>query len=330
MADRKFATILGIYGKPSDRFMAGGYKPVAPDVFTRIQQAADDDLVQGVELIQGDGGDINHGNYKAVYSALQDAGLVLCAVNPDLWGEPQWYKGTLGSANPKIFNLALDRIKSAMDLAAELNCDYVGLWPGQDGYDYLFEVDYLKIYEQWVKGMQILADHNPTVRLGIEYKPYEPRTHSTIDSGPKTLLMLKDIDRTNVGLTLDIGHAMVNHENLGEIIALSQRQDKLFHLHLNDNYTDWDWDLNFASVHLFDFIEMAYWLKRTNYQGWYSIDIFSYRLDASESIHESLAWLESILKFVDEVGTDEFNQLIASGDPLAISKFLRTQVFSPK
>jgi xylose isomerase len=139
--------------------------------------------------------------------------------------------------------------------------------------------------------------------------------------------MLHDIDRPNVGLTLDVGHAMYARENLGETVALSQRQSKLFHLHLNDNYSDWDWDLNFGSVHLFDFIEMIYWLKRTGYTGWYSIDIFAYRLDAASSINDSLSWLEKMLEFVEEAGIEKFDQLLALGDPIAVSEFFRTNLF---
>jgi len=325
--ERKFAAILGIYGKPSDRFMSGGYKSDSPDVFTRIELASRHGLVRGVELIQGEDADIYPGNKKAVQAALADHGLKVCAVNPNLWGESRWSNGTLGSTNSKIFRQAIDSIKLSMDLAADINCEYVGIWPGQDGYDYLFEVDYLRQYDQWVQGMQELADHNPTIKLGLEYKPFEPRTHSIISTGPKTLLMLHDIDRPNVGLTLDVGHAMYARENLGETVALSQRQSKLFHLHLNDNYSDWDWDLNFGSVHLFDFIEMIYWLKRTGYTGWYSVDIFAYRLDAASSINESLSWLEKMLEFVEEAGMEKFDQLLALGDPIAVSEFFRTNLF---
>jgi len=327
MLERKFAAILGIYGKPSDRFMSGGYKSDAPNVFTRIEMASKHGLVRGVELIQGEDADIHPGNKNAVRAALADHGLEVCAINPNLWGEPRWFKGTLGSTDPKIFRQAIDSIKLSIDLAAELHCEYVGLWPGQDGYDYLFEVDYLRLYDQWVQGMQELADYNPAIKLGLEYKPYEPRTHSVISTAPKTLLMLHDIDRPNVGLTLDVGHALYARENLGETVALSQRQSKLFHLHLNDNFADWDWDLNFGVVHLFDFIEMIYWLKRTGYSGWYSIDIFAYRMDAADAIDESLSWLKSMLEFVEDAGTEQFDQFLVSGDPLLVSEFFRKHLF---
>jgi xylose isomerase len=327
MPDRKFATILGIYGKPADRFMGVGYKASAPNVFERLKIAGQQELVRGVELIEGQDDDVNRQNYKEVCQAVRDNGLVVCSLNPNLWGERQWRRGSLGSRQADIRQQAIDRVKAAMDLAAELDCPAVGLWPGQDGYDYVFEEDYEQLYDRWVSGMQECADHNPAIKLSLEYKPYEPRTHSTIDTAPKTLLMINDIGRANMGMVLDVGHALVQHENLGDVVHLAQRRKKLFHLHLNDNYADWDWDMNFASVRLFEFIEMLYWLERTGYDGWYSIDIFAYRTDGPASVYESLAWLDTLLSFVERSGLQAFTSLIEQNDPIATSQFFRKALF---
>lgn len=330
MGERKFAAILGVFGRPADRFMSGGYKLTSPDVFERIRMAGQVGLVRSVELIQGEGDDIYTGNQKQVQAALADQGLQICAINPNLWGEIQWARGTLGASDPQIRRQAIDRIRTAMDLAAEVGCDFVGIWPGQDGYDYLLEADYQSMYDWWVEGVVLCADHNPEIKLGLEFKPYEPRTHSFIDTTPKTLLLLRDIDRQNAGLTLDIGHAMYAHENLGEAVSLAQRWGKLFHIHLNDNYADWDWDLNFGSVHLMDFIEFIYWLKRTKYTGWYSVDIFPYRTDGAASVYESLAWMETLLDLVERTGLERFGELIHCGDPIQTSRFLRQALFPSK
>jgi xylose isomerase len=325
--ERNFAVILGVLGKPSDRFMSVGYKTSSPTVFERIQTAARIPLVKGVELIEGAGDDIHPGNKQAVKSALDEAGLELAAVNPNLWGEVQWGRGTVSAPEAAIRRMAVDRIKTAMDLAAELGCGYVGIWPGQDGYDYLLEADYQKMYAWWVEGIQQAADHLPQVRLGLEYKPYEPRAHSFIDSATKALLLLRDIDRPNVGMTFDVGHALYLHENLGEVVALAQREGRLFHVHLNDNYGDWDWDLNFGSAHLYEFIEMLYWIKRTGFSGWYSADLFAYRTDAARSVEESLSWLNAMQDFVDRTSLEQFDRLLEAGDPNEVSRFFRSALF---
>jgi xylose isomerase len=330
MSKLKTAVILGVYGKPADRFMTGGYRNVAVGTLELIELAGKQGIVQGVEMIEGEEAQLNEGNREEVRRRLEEYGLTLCAVNPNLWGELQWARGTLGAADAFTRSKAIDRVKSAMDLAAEMGCDYVGLWPGQDGYDYPFEVDYQRIYDWWVEGVRACADHNPGVRLGLEYKPYEPRTHSFISTDAKTLLLLDDIDRANVGVTVDVGHSLYAHENLGEVVAVSQRKNRLFHIHLNDNYSDWDWDMNFGSVHLYEFLEMLYWLKRTHYQGWYSIDIFPYRTDGSDSVAESIHWLEWMNDWVEGAGLETLDELIVRGDPIATSRFLRGQFLATR
>ncbi len=327
MITNKFAAILGVYGNPADRFMTRGYRDSAPGVLERIEVAGKQGLIQGVELIEGPDSELNRASKAKIQPALNEYGLQVCSVNPNLWGEAAWFKGTIGAADPKTRRAAIDRVKSAMDLAAEMNCDMVGIWPGQDGYDYLLEVDYQCMYEWWVKGIQECADHNPAVRLGLEYKPYEPRTHSFISTNAKTLLLLNDIDRQNAGVVFDVGHSLYAHENLGEVVALSQMRKKLFHLHLNDNFADWDWDMNFGSVHLLDFIEMLYWLERTQYSGWYSIDIFPYRTEGAASVGESILWLQKLMGLIERLGMDRLTQLVEAGDPIQVSRFFRENLF---
>ena len=53
--------------------------------------------------------------------------------------------------------------------------------------------------------------------------------------------------------------------------------DKLYHVHMNDNYRLWDDDMMLGSAHLSENLEFFSWLKRTEYDGWVSIDQFPYR-----------------------------------------------------
>ena len=326
MSKSKYAAILGVYGKPSDRFMACGYRDRKFTTEDLITLAGKQGIVQGIEMTEGPDDLINLSNHKEVQAALNHYGLKLCSLNPNLWGELQWAKGTIGAADAKVRRLAIDRIKSSMDLAAEMGCDTVGIWPGQDGFDYLFQVNYQRVYEWWVQGIQECADHLPQIKLGLEYKPYEPRTHSFLSTNAKTLLLLKDVQRENVGVVFDVGHSLFAHESLGEVVALSQQRNKLFHIHLNDNYADWDWDMNFGSVHILDFIEMIYWLKRTHYEGWYSVDIFPYRTDGPESVGESILWLQALEDLVDSTNLNKLGELIEQDDPISVSRTLRELV----
>lgn len=323
----KIAAILGVYGNPADRFMTCGYRDNSADAIERIAMVARTGIISGIEITAGRNDDLNPQNKKSIQTALEQHNLQLCAINPNLWGQPEWARGTLGAPDAQTRRQAIDHIRSTIDLASELKCDYVGIWPGQDGFDYIFEADYQKMYEWWVSGLQECADHNPQIRLGLEFKPFEPRARSFLSNYTKTLLLIRDVDRLNVGLTFDVGHSLYARDNLGEVVAISQRENKLFHIHLNDNYADWDWDLNFGSAHLFDFIEMLYWLKRTSYQGWLSMDLFPYRTGGAESVTESANWLIKLLELIDQVDLSQWNDLVAQSDPIAVSRFLRRLIF---
>lgn len=320
-----FSVILPNYLTPLDRFTDyGGKKKTAVEL---IKLCGQQGVFQGVEMLLDDGPiGINVGNYKEINAALKDNGLELAGILPITWSE-KFTKGSFGSPDAKVRKATVDLVKRAMDLAAEVGCSYVGQWPGQDGWDFYFEADYQKMYAWWVSGMQELADYNPKIKLGIEPKPFEPRSYSFIDTTTKVLLMIKDIDRKNVGLTLDIGHSLYGHESLAEAVALAQMDKRLFHLHLNDNYGEMDWDMPFGSVHFLGMVEFFYWLERTNYQGWHSVDIFAYRTDPAETVLESQKWMEAIYKLIDKAGNDKLEELIKNGDGVTTMKFFRELIF---
>ena len=55
---------------------------------------------------------------------------------------------------------AVDEVKKVMDWAAELSCPYIDVWPGQDGFDYCFQTDYLNAWKWMHDGLAQCAEHN--------------------------------------------------------------------------------------------------------------------------------------------------------------------------
>ena len=111
----------------------------------------------------------------------------------------------------------------------------------------------------------------------VEYKMKEPRTHCFVNTAATAILMTQDLDR--VGILLDVGHSLAAKENMAEAAALIASHNKLDYIHFNDNYRAWDDDMMLGSVHLVEHLELVYWLKRIDYQGWLTLDIFPYRED---------------------------------------------------
>ena len=186
------------------------------------------------------------------------------------------------------------------------------MWPGQDGYDYHFQADYVEVWK-WMR--DVLAEcmqHSSKVRLLVEYKPREPRAHCFVRSAASVLLLVQNLD--NVGVLLDVGHSLQGGENVAEAAALLASHGKLDYLHLNDNYGNWDEDLMVGAVHVVAYLELVYWLQRLNYRGWLTLDIFPYREDGIKAATQCKAWIQALFKAVDRVGMDAFAAVIQDAD----------------
>jgi len=123
----------------------------------------------------------------------------------------------------------------ACDMAGELGCDLVNIWNGQDGYDYALQVDYDQERNWLREGLSACAERFPQMRLALEYKMKEPRTHSYLGRMADTLLVCGDVGCRNVGVTIDVGHALLACENVAEAAVLAHRAgDKLFHVRFPD------------------------------------------------------------------------------------------------
>ena len=99
--------------------------------------------------------------------------------------------------------------------------------------------------------------------------------------------------------------------------------DRLKHIHINDNYGMWDDDMIVGSVHTISFLEFFYWLRRTDYQGYLTIDQFPYREDGRDAVAESAEWLDYLESLIDRADLEEIEAVIESGDAVKASKLMR-------
>lgn len=317
--ERKYAAILGNLGNTCDRF-CHSYKQ-NPSTEDMLRQAAQLPHISGIELVGT--WDIDESNAAQMKRSLADLGLTCVSIIPDLFADPQYWKGSYTSPDLLIRRKAIDSTRKMGDIAVELGCKTLNLWPGQDGFDYLLSTDY-EAQRGWMcEAVSELANAYPDLAIALEYKPKEPRTHSTLARMADTLLMAQETGCANVGVTIDTGHAFVAGEVVGESIVLAKRAgNRLFHMHFNDNHASWDDDMIVGSVHSVTYLETLYWLDRTGYQGWLSMDQYPYREDGVAAIGESILWLYRF----DEIlcaNRSEIDALIAAGDAIKTSRFLR-------
>jgi sugar phosphate isomerase/epimerase len=314
-----FGACLPTFGNCADRYCLSGYGGGGKNMVEMLDLAKTVKGLDGVELVGN--WHVNDDNIRVVSKMFDDRGLRICMLTPDLWTQAKWGKGSIASPVAATRKAGIDEIKKVMDWAAELNCKFIDVWPGQDGFDYHFQADYIEAWKWLTDSIAECADYNGDVRILIEYKAREPRTHCFVDHVGTVLLLLKDLDK--VGVLLDVGHAMQGGENVAQSAALLSKFGKLDYLHLNDNFGDWDDDMMVGSVHLVAYLELLYWLKHIDYKGWFTLDIFPYREDGVAAATQCKEWIEALSRSVDRVGMERIKQVIQNADATEASALVR-------
>jgi xylose isomerase len=319
----KYSIILGNLGNTCDRFCKS-YKdnPSSEEMLDMAVKRMP--FIEGVELVGT--WDIRPDNVKEMKKRFNDYGIVCASIIPDTFTVKEFGKGSITSTDRVIRSRALDYLKEMSDVALEMDCEILNLWLGQDGYDYLLTTDYDQEREWLREATAHLAGTYPTLRFALEYKPKEPRNFSYHARMADTILAAKETGFSNVGVTIDTGHSFVGGENVAEAVVLAKRAgDLLFHMHFNDNHGSWDDDMIVSTVHMTCYVELLFWLRKTGYNGWLSMDQYPYREDAIEAISESILWVKKYEQIVDKY-YDEIDSLIKLNDAVKTSRFLRNLI----
>jgi xylose isomerase len=303
----QYSIILSFMGQLKDRFSFYHQERTLAEKMALVGQI---DGVSGVEMVYPE----ELSDVSQAADLLEKYDLRLSAVNVNLKGDPCWHHGALTARDDATREKAVSWLKRGMDIASEMGSNLVTVCPLADGHDYPFEVDYAHAWRNFVACIRAAADHRPEVRLSLEYKSSEPRARMVIGSASKSLYACLEVDRPNVGVTLDMGHALYGGEDSAESVALLAQAGKLFLVHGNDNYRNWDWDLIPGSVNFWDLIESTYYLNRINYDGWIVFDVFPARLDPVEAMQCSIRMYQLAGTMLAEVGQETLAHSIRSGN----------------
>ena len=306
----------------ADRFVPAGYR----DPMTLEQQMEAASKIKGLESVGLDY-PYQFTDPNQVKPLLAKTGLVFVTLEIGLYPDRKWKNGTYTSPDPGIRREAIEMSKKALDVAAELGAVDVLMWPGQDGFDYPFQSDYQKYWTLLADGIGEVAAHRPDVKIAIEYKKQEPRANCYIRNAGVLLNLLNELGMNNVGGCIDLGHSLAAGENPAEAAVLLHRAGKLFQVHINDNYRDWDHDLIVGSVTFWETLEFFYWLDRCGWDGWYILDIFPYRLDGSASLQQGVDRTIRLVELVRKIGTRSLQESLSQADVLAAGRELWSTLF---
>jgi len=316
---RKYAAILGNLGNTCDRF-CGSYKD-NPSSLEMLKRAGKIDGIKGIELVGT--WDIRPDNVKEMKKALDDMGVECVSIIPDLFADKAWGKGSLSAGDRATRDHAMDYMRQMCRIALDMKCGIINIWPGQDGYDYPFQGNFIEQRQWLTENIAALAEEFSQLKFSLEYKAKEPRTHSFLARMADTLLVCQQTGRNNVGVTIDTGHSFLGGENVAEAVVLAKLAgDKLFHMHFNDNYTAWDDDMIAGSIHSIAYLELLYWLDECRYSGWLSMDQYPYREDATGAISESINWLKAFDTILGR-NREKLTAAVKHGNAVETSRLLR-------
>jgi xylose isomerase len=269
-------------------------------------------------------------NPREVKQRLADLGLGLNGFAMRYYSEPGFKMGALTNPDPAWRGKAMDITRRGIDALAETGGNLMTLWLGQDGFDYSFEADYLRLWDRTAEAMSQLAAHNPAVDISVEYKPNEPRAFSLLPDVGTTLLMVLEVGAKNMGVTIDFAHVLYADEMPAYAVSLVHRKSRLLGVHLNDAYGKRDDGLMAGSVHLVQTLELLYVLDRIGFSNAIYFDTFpdAVGLDPVNECGTNITAVEGMMRMVDKLrGNQQLAAAITRQDAVASQRILQSVLF---
>jgi xylose isomerase len=311
--------MLGLMGRQADRFH--GYQP-ARDLTERLEMTKRVRGVDGIEIVYPQ----EFRDPQRTIRLVKDAGLAVSAVNLNVKSAKKWQTGSFTAPDPQIRANAVADMKTAMDLAAELDAHMITCCPLIDGHNYNFQVDYLKQWSWLGDGIAEAARYRSDVRISLEYKLNEARNYVILGDMGRTLYLCEQLGLPHVGVTMDVGHALVAKETPAEVMCLAAQAERLFYVHFNDNGREWDWDMLPGTVNLWDLVEVMYYLDRLGWEGWLSYDVLTRDGDPVTTMNATIAIVNAAQELLDKLGLERLASFIEEGVPARAYEYLITSL----
>lgn len=264
--------------------------------------------------------------HEQIKARLAQNKLSVIGITPEIYTQ-KFMKGAFTNPDAGVRKAAHDLITESCDVVREFGANYVKLWPGQDGWDYPFQVDHHNHWKLAMDGVGQLAAENPDLKFVIEYKPREPRVKMTFDSVSRTLLGIEKIGLPNVGILLDFGHALFGGESPADSAQLAIDYGRLFGMDVNDNLRSWDDDLIAGTVHPIELFEFFYVLRKNNWEGVWQLDQFPFRDDHVGAAKLAIDFLKRCDVGLDRLDFKALQAAQAKHDAVTSNRLVREALF---
>jgi len=300
--DLKFSAGIWYFTPPASRFHAR-YQP-EQTIEQRLDMVASlaDAGIRGVEAHYPN--EINEDNLDLWKAFTRDTGVKLLTVIPLLFWDEQFEWGSLSNPLPDVRQAAIERTKQAFHLNKELDTEFAVVWPGIDGYENPFGIDYVAMRDRFADGLAEAMDAVPGLRVAFEPKPYEPRGRILFGTTPEGVLLGKMVEswlaaeenRALIGdghalccMNPEVGHVLMGYEDPGYAFSWPLSEGRLAHTHWNSQpLGNYDQDLNVGAVSPEHVEAILYTLKMHSYNGWFGIDINPERMPVETALQISM------------------------------------------
>lgn len=261
-------------------------------------------------------------------SLLDETGLRLTALNLR-FDDPSYRAGAFTNPRRQTRERAIGLALEAVEQADRFGVDHVVLWLEGDGYDYPFQVDYERLWELAIDGFRRVAAHHPGVRISVEYKPRDPRRFSLIRTVGDALLATRDVGLPNMGVTVDLCHALITGEHPPAAAALALREGRLFGVHLNDG-GGWEDDGQMVgSVRPWILLELLSVLRSGGYRGTLYFDTFPHLEDPAAECAANVATVRRFEGMLDSLEFEALAEVRERQDAVGARALIDRLLFSP-
>lgn len=268
---------------------------VRHSIFKAVEQIAAIGY-QGIELLADAphlyADSVTSSGLSQLRKVLDRTGLIVANVNANTavgyYGRQFWeplFEPSLANPDGDLRQWRIAYSKKCIDIACALGSPCVSLTSGRTvpGVSPEQSVDFLR------DSLQELLKYaeDKSVRIGIEYE-----SGLLIESFEELLMLIEDIDSPYLGANLDLGHSHVLAEDPETIVGALDR--KIYHVHIEDIKARKHYHLIPGTGDI-DFAELFGILEAHNYEGFATVELYSYPDEPEAAARQALSYLRTIL-----------------------------------
>lgn len=325
--DLKFSAGVWFFSPGGGRFH-DRYTP-AIDIEARLEKAASLKEHGLVAIEAHYPTEIDESNIDLYKKFTADTGIRLITVIPNLFFDADFEFGALSSPIPAARRKAIDRLKVSLEMNRELETDFAVVWPGIDGYENPFGMDFYAARDRFCEALAEGMDAVPGVRIAWEPKPYEPRgrilyglTAEGLLACEKVESMLKNEENRRLldeghalmAMNPEVGHMLMGFEDLAWAFSLITEYGRLAHTHWNSQpLGNYDQDLNVGVISPEQAEAALYALKMYGYTGYFGIDLNPLRMPVERALINSMDALKAMNDRIELLDHEAI--LTAANDP---------------